>query len=249
MTLARRKLEELYRAADEFDVSPQGDGSFMIRVRKLGPTEQTKAARESNSARTKFNLQAKDESSAYYATIVEQVNGIDLDDKITQLAMTEIADDREKLEQEISGYEEWSKDGYLQSLVDAWESGLFQEWSKGEGERSEESERVFSEMKRFTEEVDGRLQKLLDREKANFEALEPEEIDQKMIAAQTAFDASAEWLKTFRMHQILYGARDVETNEPIFESLEEIAGIPAELFAKLVDAVIKLNVPITEVKY
>jgi hypothetical protein len=248
MTLARRKLEELWNASEEFDFSPASDGSFMVNVRKLGPTEQQLAAREASSARTTFVLMAKDEKSPHNINMLYDLESISREDKITQLAMAELADQREKIEQEVSAFEEWKKDGKLQGLVDAWEDGLLQEWLKGEGERSEESERVYGEMQRFTEEVESKLSNELEIAKKKFENLDDDEINQKMVNAQVEYDSSAEWLRVFRMYQIKYGVRDIETNEPIFESVEEIAGVPTDLFRRMLDAVIKLNLPITQVK-
>jgi hypothetical protein len=224
MTLARRKLEELWNTSEEFDFSPAKDGSFMVKVRKLGPAEQQLAAREASSARTTFTLMAKDPESAQNINMVNDLSEIPREDKVTQLAMSELADQREKIEQEISGFEEWKKDGKLQGLVDAWENGLLEEWLKGEGARSEESERVFAEMQRFTEEVETKLASELEIAKRRFDHFEDEEIDQKMIDAQVEYDSSAEWLRVFRMYQIMYGVREIEADDPIFESIDEIAG-------------------------
>ena len=249
MTLARKSLDELFAAGKEYNIAPDGaDEPFMVFIRKLGPTQQNVAARKSNSARTTLVLDARDPESDYNKLLKAQVEGIEREDKIRQLAMTEIAEDREKLEQEISGNEEWSKDGYLQSLVDAWEGGLQVDWHMGEDLRSEESVRVFGEMKRFADEVDKKLESRLQREINILEQESDETIDEKMMNAQIEFDASAEWLKTFRMYQILFGVRDIESNQQIYERFQDVEDIPAELFAKLIAAVVDLNVPITQVK-
>ena len=249
MTLARKKLDDLFRVGKEYDIAPDGASEpFMVYVRKLGPTQQTTSARQANSARMEFYLDARNEESGYHRTLVAQVAEIDLENKIRQLAMTEIAEDRQKLEQEISGRPEWSEDGKLQTLVDMWEDGLMKDWLMGEEERSEESVRVFEEMKKFTDEVDQRLQALLDIEMKKIEEKGEDWIDKKMISSQIEFDANAEWIKMFRMHQIMFGTRDIDTGEQIWDSIDQIEDLAAELFGKLSKAVIDLNVPITEVK-
>lgn len=249
MTLARKRLDELFKAGAVYNIAPDGEEPFEVFIRKLGPTQQTQAARRSNAAKMKFLLEAKEEGSSYHRSILAEIEGIEREGKVRQLAMTEIAEDREKLEQELSGEDRWREDGYLQSIVDLWENeGMMEEWLKGEGNRSEESERVFNEMKKFTDEVDAKIQKRLDREIARFENLDDETIDKKILDAQIEFDAASEWLRHFRMHQIMFGVRDIETNEQIFTSISEVEDVPTELFVKLTNAVQNLNVPLSEVK-
>lgn len=247
MALTRKDLEDLYKAGGEYDLSPHGDGSAMVYVRKLGPTQQSTAVRKANAARLAAQLRMEDEEDLYNVQIRRDIEELTRDQKIDAIAMSEVGEERQKAEQEISEEEGWLKDGKLQSLVDAWEGGLMADYIQGEGERSEESERVFKEMQRFTEAVNGKIQDRLDKVRAEVRQMSDEALDRKMIQSQVEYDASMEWMRAFRAYQILYGIHDLERT-PMFASIEEVESMPAEVFAKMVDAVLQLAVPTIEVK-
>jgi len=248
MALSRQDLEDLYHTGGEYDVSPNGDGSAMVYVRKMGPTQQGVAVREANAERIKVSLAMKDETHPLRLAIMEDLGKLTREQKVEQLAMTAVAEERSKAEQELSEEEGWLEDGRLQSLVDAWEGGLMEDYLSGEDTRSDESVRVFEEMKQFTDAVDTRIQTALDAERRRYEELSDSRIDKKMIEAQIDYDASMGWMRVYRMYQIMYGVHDSEERKRIFNSIEEVESVSTELFAKLVEAVLDLNIPTIEVK-
>lgn len=247
MALTRQSLEDLYRAGGEYDISPDGDGSAMAYVRKLGPVQQQNAVRKANAAQLQTKLLIDDPDDPYMQQVRMDIEALSFDEKVEVLAMTQVAEDRQKAEQQISEEEGWIEDGKLQALVDAWEGGLLADYIQGEGKRSEESERVFAEMTRFKEAVDDKIRAKLEVAKAEFRQLSPEAVDRKMLKSQVEYDASLVWMRTFRTYQILYGLHNLE-REPLFETIEEVESLPAELFAKMIEAVLDLTTPSLEVK-
>ncbi len=247
MVLSRESLDDLYKSGKEYDVSPFQDGSAMIYMRKLGPTQQGVAVREANSARIKTTLLAEDPDNVETLEIRKDLESLSRDQKVEQLALASIAEERQKAEQEVSDKEKWLDDGKLQALVDAWESGLMVDYMAGEKKRSKESERVFDEMKEFTDAVDEKTKNKLEVAKVKFEKCSDEVLDGKMIKAQIEYDASLSWMRVFRMHQILYGVHNLE-RERMYDAMEDVETIPAELFAKFIDAIADLALPAIEVK-
>ena len=248
MSLSRRSLDELYNSGKEFDVSPYGDGSAFVYIRKLGPVQQQTAVRKANAQRATTSVMSSAEASREeYEDLLERASGIPREDMIEQLAQAAVAEERSKVEQELSAEEEWIEDGRLQALVDAWEGGLLADYLKGEGSRSEESERVFEEMKRFTDVVDKTIGGRLREEKQDLSQLSDDELVARMVKAEIEFQASMVWMRTFRMSQILYGVYNTD-GERLFRNMEDVETIPAELFAKFSEALESLQIPTTEVK-
>lgn len=245
MSLTRRDLEDLWKTGKEYDVSPGGDGSAMAYIRKLGPTQQGTAVRMANAERAKYQLM--DEDDPRYLSMMSDVIDLDRTEKIDRLALTDIQEAREIIEQEISEKPEWAEDDRLQSLVDLWESGLALEYSKGEKERSEESEKVFQEIKRFSDEVEERVDAKLKKAQRKYKDEPDEVLNKKIVKQQIDYEASMAWLRTFRMYQILFGVQSLD-REPLFENIGDVESISGELFAKLVDAISDLTLPSTEVK-
>jgi hypothetical protein len=247
MALTRRSLEDLWNTGKEYDISPSRDGSATVFVRKLGPAQQSQAVRMANADRSKLIVSLKDKESERYLAAYAEALLLERDAKIEQLAQTEIAESRDKIEQEISENSEWADEEYLQSLIDSWENGLLEEWLKGEGNRSEESERVWSEIQRFNEEISKKLEGHLKRAKASIEHLEDEELNERVAKAEIEYEASVAWMRTFRLYQIMFGVQTVE-REQMFDDIKQVASLPAELFARLVECITELNTPSVEVK-
>lgn len=247
MTLSRESLEDLYKAGAEYDVSPDGDGTAMIYVRKLGPTQQSTAVQKANAEKVKVQLRLDTPEDMVMIELYREVAELEREEKIEQLSMASVAEERQKIEQEISEEEKWMEDGTLQALVDAWEGGLLEDYLKGEEERSEESVRVFTKMKEFTDKVDTKLQGRVREARVEFERFSDEVLNRKMVEAQVDYEASLAWMRTFRMYQIMYGVHNKE-REPMYESIAAVETIPAELFAKFVEKILDLSLPTVEVK-
>ncbi len=247
MTLTRKSLEDLYEAGREYDISPHSDGTAMIYIRKLGPLQQAEAVRKANAERTKIKTLLDDKENEEYLTLVREAAEVDREEKIEQLAQTEVAEDRAKIEQEISEKEDWASDDKLQGLVDAWEGGLLEEWLKGEGLRSEESERVYADITRFNDEVVKKLEGRLKQAKRPLQDKTDDELNDMVAEAQVEYEASIAWMRTFRLYQIVFGVHDTDRNR-MFDHIDEVSSLPSELFGKLVDALLDLTTPTLEVK-
>lgn len=247
MALTRKSLEDLYEVGKEYDISPHGDGSAIVYIRKLGPIHQNEAIRKANADRAVVKAIVKDKSDPRYMAFLAEASEIERDSKIEQLAQTDVAEERMKIEQELSFSDDWGGEEELQGLVDSWENGLLEEWLKGEGERSEESEKVFARIQEFNDSVANKMEARLKQAKTKYEVLDDDQLDLKIVEASIEYEASMTWMRTFRMNQILYGVFNQE-RETLFESQDDVATLAPELFAKLVEAILDLNTPSLEVK-
>lgn len=247
MALTRKKLEDLWKTGKEYDLSPDNDGSAMVYIRKLGPTQQATAVRMANADRVRIKMLVDQPDDPKYLAIRDEIEELDREDKINQLALSEIAEERDKLEQELSEDPEWSEGEKLQSLVDSWENGLLQEYLKGEDRRSQESEEVFAEIKRFNDLIDSKLKGKIEEAERKYADMSDEAIDKKVIASRIDYEASLAWLRTFRMYQAMYGVQTLD-RKPLFECIADVESLPAELFARVADALIDLTTPTLDVK-
>jgi hypothetical protein len=249
MVISRRSLEDLYQTGEMVDVSPAQDGSVEVFIRKMGPSQQQTAVRKANAARIRVKqLANREEDDDQKLVILEEVDKLTPEDQITYLTEVEIASEKEKIEQELSEEEEWAEDGRLQALVDAWEDGLLEEWLKGEGERSQESEDVFNEMKRFADAVEEKMKARRDNARADIEEMTEEEIYQKVLDNYIDREAGLTWIKVFREYQILFGVEDPETHEKIYDNIEQVEMLPNELWAHYLAGIDRLTVPSLDLK-
>lgn len=249
MAVSRHQLEELWVQGVEVDVSPDEDGSIKVFARKLGPNSHQVAVRKANAARVRSkNLLSEKEDSEQKMLLMDDVESKTEDELVEFLAEIEIGNEREKIEQELSEEDEWSEDGYLQSILDSWEDGLLQDWLKGEGERSEESENAFNEMKRFSDAVEEKIEVIKERKRGNIRELGLEDMKEKVLQMYLDREAGIVWLQTFHEYQILYGIEDLETKEKIYDSIEEVREIPIELWTRYLKAFERIKLPPTELK-
>lgn len=248
MTLTRRSLEDLWEAGKDYDLSPNEDGSAMVYIRKLGPTQQGEAVRMANAERAKVSLVGRDPEDERYIVLKAEVEEMEREDMIEKLAQTKVQEERSKLEQEISEKEEWSNDGYLQSLVDAWEGGLMESFFRGEDDLNYlEGKKCLDEITRFNEEVGSKLEVQLSAARREIERFSTERLVEKTMEAQFDYEASLAWMRTFRLYQIMFGVHTTD-RERMFETIDEVASLPAELFGRIVNCLTDLTTPAADVK-
>lgn len=228
MAVTLQTLENLYTQGKLVDVSPEKDGSVEVWIRRLGPKHHQTAVRKANAERIKFKSLPRDNEDVL--PVVEEVSKMSREDRIDLLIEIEVAPDKEKIEQELSEEEEWSKDDKLQGLMDAWNDGLLEEWLKGEGKRSEESEHVFNEMNRFTEQVNEKVEGRRKSARRQFEDMSDDELFDKVFEILIDREAGLLWLRVFREHQILFGVCEPETKKQMMEDVEEVQNLPIELW-------------------
>lgn len=260
--MKRRRLSDLY-AMGRKALIDDGHGAVEVWLQKLSPIEMENALRRSSVERAKMLVAAKDEESELWqaawadlhewAPTKEQLLQIALADKIVRF--------RAKIEAELADDEEWSKDDYLQGLVDAWdgtgavvaeppaEDAEEPSESSVEGERDPlrfayargEEDPRFPEALRVKNEIDrfsNRVEELVAAERANLlRDYEDEPIDKirRMAVERTLEQQSSNVMfEEYENQELFYAVRDPETKKRYFGSRDEVVGLQPEVRARLI---------------
>lgn len=252
-----RKLSDLYVTGTmvEFD---DGNGSpIKVWLQKLNPVEQEKAMRQANAARAKCLAMRKDTESVEYQNLYSQV--YDLGDS-TQLLEYLVAPEIARLtlvrEAELAQEEEWSKDNYLQGLRDAWEGdpdsgepSMMRRYHEDDAKEDTEAQRIFAELKRFADEVDGLLVGERENLQRDFESKDIEELREKVLEQLIEVQSDLEWMNEFRKNEIWLATRDPEYHRNrYFENRDEIDDLSIQVKSRLLDEYRALTVDVIEGK-
>lgn len=207
--IKNRRLSDLYVKGKTITIGDDDD-TVTVWMQKLNSSEHEAIIRKANAARAKLLAGSKDEESEEYQALCGEVMELEKDEMIDILIANELANKAQAIESEISEKEEWSKDNYVQGLRDAWLGGLSEEFHK---ERTEESVKVFEELKRFTDQVNAELDAArLDLQAAhlerNLDSIYKEAVEQRIVSA-----GNMEWLKTYRKGEVVYSVRDPEDHK------------------------------------
>ena len=198
MVVDRNTIADLYIQGTSFELTNPKDPDDPIKLfmKKLGPLTQQKALKKANAARLKENLVMKrDDDDEDKMDVYNDVLEIgERDEWITYLAEMEIAGERQFLEQELSQEDEWAEDDYLQGLLDSWDDEMQAEFDKGEGNRSEECQQIWDEMTRFNNILESKLKKRRNKAEAELEALDDNELFDKVAKSLSERNASIAWL-------------------------------------------------------
>lgn len=223
------------------DVEP-----LVFYVRKMNPLQQENAARKAHAAQVHMRNLKDRPDDPDYEVLMEAAR--EINDKSMFIAEYEVARDKVKAAQELSDEDEWSKDGYYQSLQDAWESEHKRNWTENKPEdRSKEAVHVFEEIQRFESQLEDKLKKRRQYRAAELEEKPEEELVQIIFDQLVEQQCNQEWMRAFNVWRMIYGVVDEEKN-PLFEDEDDVRSCPIEasrIFKKALDR-IQLN--ITDVK-
>lgn len=168
------------------------------------------------------------------------------EDWIEFLAGNEAAKLFSQIEDEIGAEDEWSKDDYLQGLLDAWEGGVKDQHFI---EPTEESERIFGEMQRFNEQVQKRIDGEKDRFAKDFESKTDDALRDLVVRKLGERRADFAWLREYRRAELLFAVRDPDDHsKPYFKNMDALNEIANEVFIRLVQEYQGLSVEVIEGK-
>lgn len=249
MAISRHDIEELYSIGQKVNVAPPGHDPVTVFFRKINSPQQQKAVRKANAARIRLmQVMNRPDTDDEKMSIVGEVEELAREDKIVYLTELQVATYRPKIEQELSEEKEWAEEGYLQSLIDAFDDEALLDYMKGDEERSVETQELFDQMKRFTDAVDGKLEIKRGNSTKHFEAMSDDQLTMAVTKSYLEREAGIAWLRVFRDHQILFGVENLETGEKIYSSIGDIDNIPTELYQIYLGAIEETSVPVTELK-
>jgi hypothetical protein len=247
----RRNLSDLYQKGKLviFDdgETPEDQEAPSVYIKKLNSIESEKALRKANAEKAKINVAARNPESEVYLSTINEVDSMGGREAWVQsLAEEKAARLLPQIEDELGAEEEWSKDEYLQGLMDAWEGGLKDVHFL---EPTEDSERVWGEMKRFNDLVQQRYEGELARLVKDFDAKTDDQLRDLLVKQLSDRRADFSWLREYRRAELLFAVRDPDNHaKPYFKDMDDLNEIANEVFIRLVQEYQALAVDIIEGK-
>lgn len=242
-----RKLSDLYVVGKEVKVDDGSGDPVTIWLQKLNPVDHESAMRKANSKRARTLAMKSKHDTPEFEAIMSQVYDLDTDSLIDYIVMPEIQKFQMAREEEFGAEEEWSKDNYLQGLRDAWNDGLERKYA--EDKEDSEAQRVYAELKRFSDLVVASSEVEEKNLRMSYAAVPVEELQEKVAIQFVEMQADMEWMKEFHRNELYYAVRDPQAHKKrYFESLDELDTLSIEVLDVLNTEYRKLTVDITEGK-
>jgi len=235
----RRRLSDLYMVGKELTFDDDtGEEPIEIWLSKISPIEQRDAADQATKARAKIlslkNAPDAESERLLYEDQLDDLGLFERDDLITFLATSKIEEARVSNEQRIAAEDPWSKDDYLNSLQSAWNDGLMDEWVV-DPEANEEAARVYSELKRFTEEVEEAMIDDVENIKSEFDQIDDEKLRKDAIDKILESEADFAWMNEFSYYQVFYAVRYPDDHKlRYFESVDEVKCIDTRILSEII---------------
>jgi hypothetical protein len=237
----------------EFDdgaVDDNGNAEPPVKVwvQKLNPIDHSNAMKQANAARARILAMRKGSDDPEYMSLVSDVDDIPEREDLIQYAIAEQLYKAEmSAESELAESDEWSKDGYLEGLRDAWIGGL--ESKMVEFPDDPEVIKVRSELEKFRSSIDERMVEVKEDLMVQHEIYTDDELRQKVLTRMIDIQADMEWMKELRRCQVFYSCREPENHKVrYFSNLDEVDELPNEVFGVLLQAYEELEVPVSEGK-
>lgn len=227
----KRRLSDMYVTSRpvEFD---DGEGDTVkVVVRKLNPIEHERALKTANAARALSLMELRDQTTLSYLNLWDEVESASDEELIEVLLEDERMDKVGPIEAELEAEEEWSKDGYLLGLQEAWEESVKDDYARDP--KNKEAAKVFGELKRFADRVEAELEGFTDNARRDLEDLSIDSLRQKVLAARMVMEANATWLAEFRRCELWLSVREEDGRTPYFVDRDEVDSLPVEILARL----------------
>lgn len=249
MVPRERRLTDLYRRGKEVTVGDD-EGAIKVYISKISQLENKKAVEKAQAARVRhLRLLHAPKDDPGRAPYEDQLYAFGLDniEDLILLANTEKIQEEtlailSRLSQEEGS--EWAKDGYLESLREAWNGGM-QEAFQVDPENEEAAE-IANELLRFEQEVEEEVE-LVRRQIIEAQSSRP---TQELIYEATNRVIEAEsnsiWAEEFNRWRLFYAVRyNDNRDERYFLNRQEIDALDDEIYEILWDHFndITTNVP------
>lgn len=255
--MVARRLDDLYVLGRPFTVD-DGQGPVEVWLQKMDPLDADKALRKANAAKARMLMMRADEDSEDWLEMYADVCSFSNGDLIEYLIAEDLAQFNESREAELAAEDEWSEDGYLQGLRDAWNGTPDEPGLRERPEDDTERQKCWDELKRFNDAltplVDGERDRLTaDLKQSPIDLLRKQAVDRFLQVR-----AGSVWMTEFRTCEVAFGVRDAEHHDRYYFGMKgketeevdftRVRRLPPETYGKLVEAYGELVVPPQEGK-
>ena len=243
----KRRLSDLYVLGEDVVFDDGTDDPIVVWVQKLTPSETQIAVEKSRPAKTKIisikKLADDHHLKLRYLDELESEGMYEKVDFIKFLIRPKVEEARLSAEAKVAFEDEWAKDDYLDGLQRAWNDDLRDKWVDPESEDNEEAERVYQELKRYTDQVERELEAAEKELIYELEDLSLEAVQRRAVNRLIETHGDNALIQEFRKQQLLYSVRYAEDHsERYFESVDEINILSEAVMGKLLVAYATLNI-------
>jgi hypothetical protein len=240
-----RRLADLYVVGKE-ETFEDPEGDIVVWVQKLNPIQQEqafgRAAAERARVLTIKKLAPTDDARLPFEAQADEMT-FDRDMMIDLLSAKEIGEAEQSCEAELSEEEEWSTDGYLQGLQEAWENGANVTYLDKGDPAYEESRRVFEELKRFAEQVGKAVDGHKKRIRKDFASTSTEELRKRIVDQLIDSEADLRWLTEYRRSQVWLSVREPSDHRKLyFPNRSDVDDLDINILARLINVYSNLEV-------
>lgn len=252
--MKKRRLSDLYVRGREMSVNDGEGEPIKVWVNKLNEIDRESVLRRANAAKARFMIDSDNEESEQFSAMYAESRDIN---SRHELILFIVSDDvnaaRRRVESQIAGDEEtWSKEGYLQGLVDAW---IGDETNPGlaatiqEDPKDPEALRVSDELDRFEQEVRRRVDAETHTLVKDWEDVDIDILRRKATHLLLDLKSSEEFVREFQRQQIFYSIREPNDHRKrYFTTITEVDDLDEDLRKYLVEQYESLVVPPDEGK-
>jgi len=219
---------------------------IVFYARKMNPLQQESAARRASAAQIHMRRLVFRPDDPDYSIMESAVD--EIEDLSMFVARVESNNDTDKMQQELSEEDEWAKDNYYQSLIDAWTPKMKRDWTENtEEERDPESKRIWAELKRFDDILEDKMKSRRTNRAAEVEA-KPEEEQRKLVfKILLEQQCNGEWMRVFNLWRQIYGIVD-KNKDRVFEDEDDAMSSPIEAQRIFRQALDRITLSVTDVK-
>jgi hypothetical protein len=230
------RLTDLYVVGKLYTVEVE-DIKIPVWIQKMNPAEHQEAIINANGARAVVLSLKKqhdaDTPSREYVSITTDIDDLAADrvNLIDVLALTNMIGYQTRAEAELASEEEWAKDDYYQSLVDAWIGEMEDRYTKNN--LDPEALRVFDELNRFNDLVEIMVDKHRERTIESLLSKPDDVLYRQAVDMIIEARADSAWIESYKSIQLYFSVKDAQSREKYFESVEECKTLDPRVSALL----------------
>lgn len=246
-----RTLTDLFSAGRVFTVEDGHGDPVTVYLQKLTPLDNETAVRRANAVRATIVIQGRDKESEVYLNALNELLDYSEEDLLTLAVEDELARRSEAIEAEWAADAEWNDGEYLQGIWDRWQDPMIQEgYFVAEGEpRDPESERIFDELQRYSDELAAEMEKHRKHIRDEFSRKSYQQLIDMMLERTIKMQGDLTWMLEYRKCQVWLGVRKSEKDRTrYFKNRHEVDELASETLQRLVEAVTELEVPVDQGK-
>lgn len=246
---AVRRLSDIYVVSRGVEIhDPESpDDPFRFTLVKLNHQDHQSCVRRADAARAVVLAAANDEDSDLYRAHLGVV--LEQDDPrvlASWLVLDEVNKRHVALEAELAADDEWSKDGYLSGMREAWVESLNERFQLNPDDP--DAKRVFDELTRFNVKV---MERVTEEHEAlvDMKADKPVDVLRSECVKHLLKRHSDEvWMETFRATSLFYMVRQPDSGltparmPRYFESIDEVFVTDQRILKQLVSEIEELEV-------